>query len=199
MRSMQWSWHTGNESHSKELAILDEAGALRHSIVERACARVGLLRQPIDPARAGSARSLLHRTDQGTPKTEIPRLLVDEQILEIAVVGDRPARAVEQVVRNSTQLAAQICAEDPHWFCRVVQACPDHVRGLGRNHHPVENLIAPPQRFPLRAFIGGNRTDRNLGGGHTDRNELLGCGASKASAGAFYSRALPGSLLVVRV
>src|SRR5262249_15057934 len=81
----------GRESKSEKLAILNEAGAFRQLVVERAGAAVGFVGQPIDAAGAGGARPLLNRCDQRAAEPEIARAFGDEQILEIAVVASGPA------------------------------------------------------------------------------------------------------------
>src|SRR5262249_59367727 len=81
-----------NREFSEELAILDEAGAVRQRVVEAARNGVGLVREPMDAARAGRARG--YRLDQRAAQPELARAPRPEQILQIAVVADRPAGAV---------------------------------------------------------------------------------------------------------
>src|SRR5262245_63847388 len=83
---------------SEQLAILNETGSLRHLVIEHAGGRVALLREPIDAARTALARVLLDRFDQGAADAEIAWCWRDEQILQLAIVADRPARAEKQIM-----------------------------------------------------------------------------------------------------
>src|SRR5262249_31545423 len=83
---------------SEKLAILDEARALRQLVVERSSGDVALLGEPIYAARTRSPRPFFHRRDQRTPESEIAYVFGDEQVLQVAVVSDRPARAMKEVV-----------------------------------------------------------------------------------------------------
>src|SRR5262245_14213436 len=89
------------ESLFEKLPILDEARALRHLVVERAGIGIGLVGQPVDPARASRARPLLDRRDQRAAEPQIARAFSHEQVLQIAVVADGPARAVKEIVHDT--------------------------------------------------------------------------------------------------
>ena len=93
------------ESLSKKLTILDEAGTLRQPVIEHAGVRIGFMGEPVDAARARSPCSVPRPPDQGASDPKIARAFGDEQVLEIAVVADRPARTVEkgQVVHDAAQ------------------------------------------------------------------------------------------------
>src|SRR5712691_6179886 len=91
------------ESLSEELAILDETRPVRQLVVKRARDRVGLVREPVDPACAGCSCLALDCRDQGAPKTEIARILGDIKILQIAIIPDRPARAMKKIMNDTAQ------------------------------------------------------------------------------------------------
>src|SRR5438046_2561573 len=88
--------------------------ASANRIVESPRARIGLVREPIYAARARSTRALFHRRDQGAPYTEIACGFGDEQVLQVAVVADRPARTMEQVVGDAAQSPVHIGSERVH-------------------------------------------------------------------------------------
>src|SRR5215470_2820345 len=159
-------YRSGRDSVSKQLAILDEAGALRQGVVELARDGVGLVGEPIDPARTLGPRPLLDRRDQRPSEPQLARLLGDEQVLEIAIVADGPARAMKEVVHDAAQLAIHIGAEHAHRLRRIVQARPGHGRGLVRNDDLVERLIALPQRLPGGALIDADGADHDVEGRH---------------------------------
>src|SRR5262249_38607810 len=151
---------------SEKLAILDEAGALRQLVVERSGGRIALVGEPIDAARTRAARALFHRRDQRTPESQMARVFGDEQVLQVAVVANRPARAVEEVVPDAAKAPAYIGAEHGHRFRRIVQARPGYRRGLVGDHDLVEGLVALPQRLPIRALIRADGPDHEIGCGH---------------------------------
>src|SRR5262245_57895815 len=137
---------SGTANHSKKPAILDEAGALRQLVVERARERIALVGQ---------------------------RVFGDEQVLQVAVVADRPARAVEKVVRYAAKSSVHEGAEPLHRLRRIVQARPRHVRGLVGDHDPVEDLVALPQRLPVGALIHPQGPDLDIGCNHAAPSYLL--------------------------
>src|SRR5579863_6223966 len=149
---------------SEQLAILDEAGAVRQRVVEAARNGVGLVREPMNAACAGRARGLVYCLDQRAAQPELARALGHEQILQIAVVADRPAGAVIDVVHDAEKLAVDGAAKQPHRLLRIVQPRPGRVVGLLRHRHPVEIEVALPQRLPGRALVEAQRADRNLRG-----------------------------------
>src|SRR5215475_5130450 len=118
----------------------------------------------MDAARAGRARGLVYRLDQRAAQPELARALGHEQILQIAVVADRPAGAVIDVVHDAEKLAVDVAAEQPHRLVRIVQPRPGRVVGLLRRRGPVEVEIALPQRLPGHALVQAQRADRNLRG-----------------------------------
>src|SRR5215831_10077925 len=118
----------------------------------------------MDAARAGRARGIVYRLDQGAAQPALARALSHEQILQIAVVADRPAGAVIDVVHDAEKLAVDVAAEQPHRLVRIVQPRPGRVVGLLRRRDPVEIEIALPQRLPGRALVQAQRADRNLRG-----------------------------------
>src|SRR4029078_11795550 len=69
---------------SKHLAVLDEAWTIRQHVVQSARRRVGFVRVPINTARAGCARLLVHRLDQRAAKATLARARGHEQVLQIA-------------------------------------------------------------------------------------------------------------------
>src|SRR5690349_8877241 len=85
----------------EQLAILDEAAAGRDLVVKRLGRRVGLMRQPIDPARAMGFRLCVHGFDQGPRHTPPPRLLGGEQILQIAIIGRGPGGTMIDVMNDT--------------------------------------------------------------------------------------------------
>src|SRR5262249_8978140 len=123
-----------------------------------------MAREPMDAARAGRARGLVYRLDQRAAQPELARALGHEQILQIAVVADRPAGAVIDVVHDAEKLAVDVAAEQPHRLLRIGQPPPGRVVGLLRRRDPVEIEIALPQRLPGRALVQAQRADRNLRG-----------------------------------
>src|SRR5215831_12841618 len=94
----------------------------------------------MDAARAGRARGIVYRLDQGAAQPALARALSHEQILQIAVVADRPAGAVIDVVHDAEKLAVDVAAEQPHRLVRIVQPRPG------------------------RALVQAQRADRNLRG-----------------------------------
>lgn len=149
---------------SEELAILDEAGAVRQRVVEAARNGVRLVREPMDAARAGRARGRVYRLNQRAAQPELARALGHEQILQIAVVADCPAGAVIDVVHDAEKLAVDVAAEQPHRLVRIVQPRPGRVVGLLRHRDPVEIEIAFPQRLPGHSLVQTQRAYRNLRG-----------------------------------
>src|SRR5499427_5450160 len=133
---------------------------------ERSSGRIALVGEPIDAARTRATRPFLHRRDQRTPESEMARAFGDEQVLQVAIVSDRPARAMEEVVHDAAEPPADIGAEHVHRFSRIVQARPGHGRGLVGDHDLVEGLVALPQRLPLRALIRADGPDHDIGCGH---------------------------------
>src|SRR5262249_855715 len=87
-------------------------------------------------------------------------------VLQVAVVCDRPARAMKEVVHDAAESAAHIGAEHVHRFCRIVQARPGYGRGLVGDHHLVEGLVTLPQRFPVGTLVRADGPDHDIGGGH---------------------------------
>src|SRR5215475_13482373 len=153
-----------NRYSSEELAILDEAGAVRQRVVKAARNGIGLVREPMDAARAGRARGLVYCLNQRAAQPELARALGHEQVLQIAVVADRPAGAVIDVMHDAEKLAIDVAAEQPHRLVWIVQPRPGRVVGLLRRRDPVEIEIALPQRLPGHALVQAQRADRNLRG-----------------------------------
>src|SRR6266567_3564658 len=84
---------------SKKFAILDEPRALRQLLIQRPRARIALVGEPIEPARARPTRLCFHGRDQGAPEAQIACVFGDKQVLKVTVVADGPARTVKEVVR----------------------------------------------------------------------------------------------------
>src|SRR5262245_26760762 len=105
---------------SEQLAILNETRSLRHLVIEDAGGRVALLREPIHTACTALARIFFHSVDQGPADTKITRIRSDEQILQVAVITDCPARAVKQIVHDAGKLAVDVSAEQKHRLGRVM-------------------------------------------------------------------------------
>src|SRR5262249_57765124 len=87
-------------------------------------------------------------------------------ILQVAVVADRPARAVKEVVHDAAKPPADKGAEHIHRFCGIMQARPSYGRGLVGDHDLVESLISLPQRLPVAALIRAQGPDHDIGCGH---------------------------------
>jgi hypothetical protein len=96
----------------KSAAILDEAGRLGDATIQLHSCRVRFMRQPIGP-RAAFARGLsVNVLDQLAADAKSAHSLGDEEILQIAIVASRPARAmsdeVDQVDRASSLQASAL-------------------------------------------------------------------------------------------
>src|SRR5882757_293059 len=105
--------------HLEHLAVLNESRPVGERVVERPRGRIGLVRIPINPAGARRPRLAVDRIDQGAAESELARPLGHEQVLQIAIVADRPARAVIEVVHDAEQLAVDGGAEQPHRLVRI--------------------------------------------------------------------------------
>ena len=90
--------------NSEELTILDEAGAVRHRVVKRARGLIVFLGQPVDAARAPfPRRPRPPRSARVRPR--VARVGRDEQVLQIAIIADRPERAMEEIVHDADHAA----------------------------------------------------------------------------------------------
>src|SRR5665213_756579 len=72
---------------SKYLSILNETKILGDLIEENAGLRIGGVGQPVHPVGAGRFRASVDRLDQRPSDAEAARAVVDEQILQIAVIA----------------------------------------------------------------------------------------------------------------
>src|SRR5262249_59547455 len=100
------------------------------------------------PRLAPAARAASYPASISAAQPELARALGHEQILQIAVVADRPAGAVIDVVHDAEKLAVDVAAEQPHRLVPIVQPRPGRVVGLLRRPDPAESEISPPQRLP---------------------------------------------------
>src|SRR5262249_30178445 len=152
----------------------------------------------MDVARAGGVGALVCRLDQRAAQPELAGALGHEQILQIAVVANRPAGAVIDVVHDAEKLVVDVAAEQPHGLVRIVQPRPGHVVGLLRRRDPVEIEITLPQRLPGRALVQAQRADRNLRGhGNAAISAWMQSTCGMVSAGCFpkpHSVAIENSL-----
>src|SRR5215510_9040659 len=109
---------------SKDLAVLNGSGVFRQLVIERASNCVALVRKPIDAARAHRARLLLYGLDQCAAKAKLAGVVGDEQVLQIAIVADGPARAMEKIMHDACELAVHVGPQQTHWLFRIVEPRP---------------------------------------------------------------------------
>src|SRR5262245_10967914 len=147
---------------SEDLAVLNKSGAFRQLVIERTSNRIALVGKPIDAARARRARLLLYCLDQGAAKATLTHIVGDEQGLQVAIVADGPARAVEKIVHDACELAVHVGPEHTHWLLRIVEPRPGDIVGLPRHRGLVEGEIAGPEALPVRALFKAHRADDGL-------------------------------------
>ena len=75
---------------SKEFSVLDKAGAISDSIVELHCALIGFVCRPVHPGRTATSRFRINMLDQRAANAATTRIVRNEQVLNIAVVLQRP-------------------------------------------------------------------------------------------------------------
>src|ERR1700733_1728031 len=103
-------------AHSKQFAILHEPRIIRDLIVQDPRLRIAGLGQPVYPAAAIGFCLYVHRLDQRAAEPKPARAVDDEQILQIAVIARRPARAMIEILDDAGQPALDIGAEQEHRF-----------------------------------------------------------------------------------
>src|SRR5579871_3024431 len=82
------------------LAVLNEARALGDAVVEHHRLGVALMSVPVD-ARAPLSRShLVHMLDERAADARAADLTIDEQVLQVAIILDRPAAPVADVMHE---------------------------------------------------------------------------------------------------
>ncbi|HJX99972.1 MAG TPA: hypothetical protein VJ351_04080, partial [Streptosporangiaceae bacterium] len=94
---------------------------------------------PVVPGSAVLPGRLSHPLDQRPRRAAAARLLVDEQVLQVARVA-APERGVEEVVRDADQPPVEAGAEAVQ-FGAVAQPPPGHLVLLVRDPVPVERLV----------------------------------------------------------
>jgi hypothetical protein len=78
------------------------------------------------------------------PDATPARLFGDEEILQVAVISDRPTGTVKEVVDDANEVSLRVSAKHEHWFGWVMQPRPSHVARLFQQRGFVEFKAALP-------------------------------------------------------
>ena len=104
---------------SGSMAVLDQAGAARDRVVEGPGGNVVLVGEPDDAVGATVSGEVDDRRDQGATDAPAPGRGIDEEVLQVAVVGGRPRRRVEEAVDEVGDPAADLGDEPVQGLTRA--------------------------------------------------------------------------------
>lgn len=139
-------------------AVLDETRGPRDGVVERARRGIVLVGQPDDPVGIAVTGEIHHCPDQRAPGTCPATRRINIQVLQVAIVGGRPCRWVEEAVDNAGDGSADFRNEPMQSF-----ASTEAIKGVARiclgHRRPVERQVTIPEGKPCLVITGLDRPD----------------------------------------
>src|SRR3990167_5572156 len=141
---------------AEQLAVLDKPRAAGDAVVQLACLGVVFLGQPVHAVGTGGLGSGIHLLDQRATDATTAYGFGHVQVLQVAVVADRPARAMEDPVHQPDRHTVLPGQRGKHRLGRVEKTLPGEGADLGRNVGVIEALVALPQRQPGGVIGGGD-------------------------------------------
>src|SRR5580692_1999259 len=111
------------------------------------------MRQPIDTRAALACGQRIDILDQHAADPALSYGGRDEKVLQIAIVPCGPAGAVADVMNKPDSVGALPRQRAAHGLRSIEQTCPGQRRSVSRNVDRIEDLIALPQRQPVRMVL----------------------------------------------
>jgi hypothetical protein len=153
--------------------VFDEAGPPGNPIVKPTGGRIGLTRHPVDVGDADLERFRLDCLDQRRTHPFAARVRIGEEILKIAVVRERPAAAMIEVMDEPDGLVVDRSDETFGFELSVAeQAAPRRLEDLVRQAGLVERQIRAPKPLPVGVVGLRKRADDDF------RRDILLCDGS---------------------